>query len=46
MREVILSKFNRKHIEEINPDYIKGVQFHYVGTMEEVLRLALSKAPV
>lgn len=46
MREVILSKFNRKHIEEINPDYIKGVQFHYVGTMEEVLGLALSKAPV
>jgi ATP-dependent Lon protease len=43
MREIILSKFNRKHIEEINPDYIKGMQFHYVGTMEEVLKLALSK---
>lgn len=41
MREVILSKFNRKHVEEINPDYLKGLEFHYVGTMQEVLKLAL-----
>lgn len=41
MREVVLSKFNRKHIEEINPDYLKGLEFHYVGTMQEVLKLAL-----
>ncbi len=41
MREVVLSKFNRKHVEEINPDYLKGLEFHYVGTMQEVLKLAL-----
>ena len=41
MREVVLSKFNRKHVEEINPDYLKGLEFHYVGTMLEVLKLGL-----
>lgn len=41
MREVVLSKFNRKHVEEINPDYLKGLEFHYVGTMQEVLKLGL-----
>ncbi len=41
MKEIILCEENRKHIREINPDYIKGLEFHYVYTMQEVLKLAL-----
>jgi ATP-dependent Lon protease len=41
MSEVILCRENRKHIEEINPEYIQGLTFHYVDQMEEVLKLAL-----
>jgi ATP-dependent Lon protease len=42
MKEIILSADNEKHVEEINPDYIKGLTFHYVDRMEEVLNLALN----
>ncbi|MCB0637058.1 MAG: endopeptidase La [Lewinella sp.] len=41
MREIILCQENEKHIAEINPDYIKGMTFHYVDRMEEVLDIAL-----
>ena len=34
---------NRKDIEEIKPDYIKGLTFHYVKNISEVLDLALKK---
>ncbi len=43
IREIILCQENEKHVAEINPDYIKGVKFHYVDRMEEVLDLALEK---
>lgn len=43
MREIILCTINRKHVEDIDPNYIKGLTFHYVETMEEVLELALEK---
>jgi len=26
---------------EINPSYIKGLKFHYVNTMQEVLEIAI-----
>ncbi len=41
LKEIILCKENKKHIEEINSEYIKGISFHYVDRMEEVLNLAL-----
>ncbi|MCO6486974.1 MAG: endopeptidase La [Phaeodactylibacter sp.] len=41
MREIILCRENRKHVEEINKEYIEGLEFHYVRTMQEVLSLAL-----
>ncbi|MCH5335141.1 MAG: endopeptidase La [Alistipes sp.] len=40
---IILSENNRKDIEEIKPEYVEGVTFHYVRTNEEVLELALEK---
>lgn len=39
--DIILSEDNRKDIEEINDRYLKGLKFHYVVTVEDVLNLAL-----
>ena len=41
LKEIILCWQNEKDVEEINPDFIKGVRFHYVKTMNQVLDLAL-----
>ncbi len=46
IKEVILSEKNRKDIEEINEQYIKGMTFHYVKEMKEVVELALMKQKV
>jgi ATP-dependent Lon protease len=43
LRELILCMQNEKDVQEINPDYIKGLKFHFVKTMGEVLALALEK---
>jgi len=42
IKEIVLSKVNRKHVAEINPDYIKGLTFRYVDRMQEVLDVALN----
>ncbi len=39
--EIILSEENRKDIEEIKEIYVRGVEFHFVDTISEVLALAL-----
>jgi len=39
--DVILCEENRKDIEKINPDYIKGLRIHYVTQMSEVIELAI-----
>ena len=41
IKDIIMCKENEKHVEEINKDFIKGVQFHYVERMTEVLKLAV-----
>jgi ATP-dependent Lon protease len=46
IKEIILSKSNRKDILEIKADYIKDLNFHYVSEMKEVIELALSKEKV
>ncbi len=43
MKEILLCQINQKHVEEINPDFIKGLKFHYVDKMEDVLKIALMK---
>lgn len=40
--EIILCQENRKDIEEIKQDYIKGMTFHYVSDVKEVFTLALT----
>lgn len=41
LKEIILSEDNRKNVEEINDVYLKGLKFHYVNTILEVLELSL-----
>jgi ATP-dependent Lon protease len=41
IKELILCKENKKDIEEINQDYLKGLLFHYVDDIKEVVDLAL-----
>ncbi len=41
MKEIILCKQNEKDILDINPSYIKGLKFHYVNEMMDVLKIAL-----
>ncbi|RYZ25755.1 MAG: endopeptidase La, partial [Chitinophagaceae bacterium] len=41
IKEIIMSTQNEKDVEEINPSFIKGIKFHYVKTMMQVLELAL-----
>jgi ATP-dependent Lon protease len=42
IKEIILCESNRKDIEEIKASYLKGLTFHFVKEMEEVLALALT----
>jgi ATP-dependent Lon protease len=42
LKEIIMCWQNEKDVQEINSDYIKGIKFHYVKTMQQVLELALT----
>ena len=44
--DIILCEENRKDIEEIQPLYLKGLNFHYVKDIKEVLTLALTDEKV
>jgi len=41
IKEIIMSQKNRRDILEIEKHYIKGLKFHYVDTVDEVLKIAL-----
>jgi ATP-dependent Lon protease len=41
LKEIILCAQNEKDIREIDPEFIKGLSFHYVKTMQQVIDLAL-----
>lgn len=41
IKEIIMCYMNEKDVNEINPQFIKGMKFHYVKTMTQVLDLAL-----
>lgn len=46
IKDIILCEENRKDIEEIQPIYLKGVEFHYVKDIKEVLDLTLTDEKV
>jgi ATP-dependent Lon protease len=40
--EIILCQENKKNIEEIDSIYLKGLTFHYVSNMDQVLDIAIT----
>ncbi len=46
IKEIILCADNKKDVDEINQRYLKGVKFHYVKEMKEVIEIALTKQKV
>jgi ATP-dependent Lon protease len=46
IKEILLCEDNRRDIEEIKPEYLKGLTFHYVKEMGDVLDLAVTKQKV
>ena len=46
IKEIILCVDNKKDIAEIEPEYIKGLTFHYVREMSEVLDIAVTAQKV
>ncbi len=46
IKEIILCADNKKDIEEIKEEYLKGLTFHYVTDMSEVIDIAITKQKV
>jgi ATP-dependent Lon protease len=46
IQEVVLSAENRKEIEDIKPEYISGLKFHFINNMNEIDQFALLKQKV
>ena len=46
IKEIILCESNRKDVEEIKADYLKGLRFHFVKEMHEVLAIAITDQKV
>jgi len=44
IKQIVLSKENKKDISDINKQYVRGLKFHYVEYMEEVLDVVLLKS--
>lgn len=44
MKDILLCAANRQDVEEVEADYRKGLRFHYVTRMEDVLAAVLAKA--
>lgn len=41
LKEIIMCHLNQKDVEEIDSNFIKGINFHFVKTMQQVIDLAL-----
>ncbi|WP_299001847.1 endopeptidase La [uncultured Tenacibaculum sp.] len=46
IKEIILCADNKRDIDEIKESYLKGLTFHYVKDMSEVIDIALTKQKV
>ncbi len=46
IKEILLCEDNKRDINEIKEEYLKGLTFHYVKDMEEVLQLAITNTKV
>ena len=41
IKEIILCNENKVDVDDIKPEYLKGLKFNYVSLMEDVLKIAL-----
>lgn len=46
IKEILLSEDNRKDIEEIKEEYVRGLKFHYVKDMNDVIKIAITSTKV
>ncbi|MEP2935696.1 MAG: endopeptidase La [Gilvibacter sp.] len=46
IKEIVLCEDNKRDIEEIKAEYLKGITFHYVRDMSQVLEVALTQQKV
>ena len=46
IKEILLCEENRRDIEEIKSEYLKGLTFHYVTDMSDVIKIALTNQKV
>ncbi|PWH81930.1 endopeptidase La [Algibacter marinivivus] len=46
IKEILLCEDNRRDIEEIKPEYLKGLTFHYVSEMSSVIEIAVTNQNV
>jgi len=46
IKQIILCQENKSDIDEINPNYLKGLTFHYVDRMSEVIDIAITNQKV
>jgi len=46
IKEILLCEDNRRDIEEIKPEYLKGLTFHYVSDMLDVIKIAVTNQKV
>lgn len=46
IKEILLCEDNRRDIEEIKPEYLKGLTFHYVTDMTDVIKIAVTNQKV
>ncbi len=46
IKEILLCEDNKRDIEEIKPEYLKGLKFHYVSDMSDVIKVAVTNQKV
>ncbi|MCL4131518.1 UNVERIFIED_CONTAM: hypothetical protein GTU68_001729 [Idotea baltica] len=46
IKEILLCEDNRRDINEIKPEYLKGLTFHYVSDMKDVIDIAITSNKV
>ena len=44
IKQIVLSIDNKKNVDEIDSKYLKGLKFHYVNTMKEVIDISLNRS--
>ena len=42
IKEIILCDQNKADVEEIKKEYVRGLKFHYVSKMSEVIDIAIT----